>query len=172
MPLVFQPLPFKEQCMRYINNYRYLLSLLQLCLLVQAEEYKKPAFAFALKDGVWKGSGRSFGEFNLKDALNECEKLIIGGGGHAGACGVKVKEDGLEDFERGVNEYYKELKLFDQERYLIKKEDVATEELGEFKMELLEEIKRYVPQFGVYNGKLSGCRSGLPLCRGGVGAWI
>lgn len=114
------------------------------------EEYKKPAFAFALKDGVWKGSGRSFGEFNLKNALNECEKLIIGGGGHAGACGVKVKEDGLEDFERGVNEYYKELKLFDQERYLIKKEDVATEELGEFKMELLEEIKKLEP-FGEGN---------------------
>ena len=112
-----------------------------------SEKYKKPAFAltYVEKEGIYKGSGRSFGEFNLKETLDECSKLILGGGGHAAACGVKVAKEGLEDFRNGVNNYYRELGLVNQERFLEKQVDVETEELGEFDLELIEELESLEP---------------------------
>ena len=54
------------------------------------EKYHKPTFVLSeIEEGVLKGSGRSFGEFNLAEALKECGSTIIGGGGHAAACGLK-----------------------------------------------------------------------------------
>ena len=54
------------------------------------DKYKKPAFVLAetSADGVLKGSGRSFGDFNLALALDFVNDLIITGGGHAAAAGV------------------------------------------------------------------------------------
>ncbi len=43
-------------------------------------------------DGVYKGSGRSFGDFNLAEALTVCDSYIVGGGGHAQACGIKIEK--------------------------------------------------------------------------------
>ena len=55
------------------------------------EDYGRPAFVLSeVEKGVLKGSGRSFGEFNLAEALSECQKWLVAGGGHAGACGLKV----------------------------------------------------------------------------------
>lgn len=112
-----------------------------------SEEHKKPAFAltYISREEVFKGSGRSFGEFNLKNALDECQKLIVSGGGHAGACGVKVPKDGIEDFRAGMNNYYDELHLKNQERFLERDVDVETEDVGEFDEGLIQEIKRLEP---------------------------
>ena len=109
------------------------------------EEYHRPAFALAEVNGVIKGSGRSFGDFNLADALNVCQKYIIGGGGHAGACGVKLEADKLEEFRRGINEYYKGLKLTNQERLLGVREDLEVRDFGDLSLELIEEMKRLEP---------------------------
>ncbi len=109
------------------------------------EEYHKPAFALAEVDGVLKGSGRSFGDFNLAAALDACRMYIEGGGGHAGACGVKVAPSRLEEFRRAINEYYKSLGLVDQERFLTTHEDVIVEEFGELSLEFVEEMRELEP---------------------------
>ena len=50
------------------------------------EEFKKPAIVLTkLEDGTLKGSGRSFGDFSLGEALRVCHDLLLGGGGHAAA---------------------------------------------------------------------------------------
>lgn len=94
---------------------------------------------------VLKGSGRSFGEFNLAEALKACEDVIIGGGGHAEACGVKVELEKLDDFRRKVNDYYRSLKLKDQARFLVVREDLAVRDLGELSLELVEELGQLEP---------------------------
>lgn len=109
------------------------------------EEYRRPAFVLAKVDGVYKGSGRSFGEFNLAEALTVCGQYIIGGGGHAAACGVKVAEEGLEKFRAAVNEYYRGLKLENQERFLGVQEDLMVEEFEELSLELMEEMRKLEP---------------------------
>lgn len=94
---------------------------------------------------VLKGSGRSFGEFNLAEALAVCGEYIIGGGGHAAACGVKVAKDKLEKFREAVNEYYRSLKLENQERFLGVQEDLEVEEFEELSLELIEEMRKLEP---------------------------
>lgn len=114
------------------------------------EEYKKPAFALARVGDTLKGSGRSFGEFNLAAALDACREYIIGGGGHAGACGVQVAPDRLDGFRRAMNTYYSSLNLEAQERYLEVHEDLMVEDFEELSLELLEELKLLEP-FGEGN---------------------
>jgi len=94
---------------------------------------------------ILKGSGRSFGEFSLAEALKACEEVIIGGGGHAEACGVKVEARRLDDFRRQVNEYYRGLKLKDQERFLAVREDLVVRSLKDLSLELIEEMKQLEP---------------------------
>ncbi len=109
------------------------------------EEYKRPAFVLTEVEGKLKGSGRSFGEFNLAEALSVCEPYIIGGGGHAEACGLALPTDGLEAFREAVNTYYRGLDLKDQERFLGVHEDLAVTEFEDFSLELLEELRKLEP---------------------------
>jgi len=121
------------------------------------EEYKRPAFVLTgggsdepEDKGILKGSGRSFGEFNLAEALSVCERYIIGGGGHAEACGLKVEKRKLEDFRRTMNEYYRGLGLKNQERFLGVNEDLVTRDFEDLSLEFLEELGKLEP-FGAGN---------------------
>ena len=61
-----------------------------------AEAYKRPAFLFTRsKDDqdVYKGSGRSFGGFDISPMVNAVLPLCVTGGGHAGAAGLSVRSD-------------------------------------------------------------------------------
>ncbi len=106
------------------------------------EIYKKPAFALTeLEDGRLKGSGRSFGEFSLADALHHCpEGILLSGGGHAGACGLSLPKEKLKAFKKFVNDYYESLKLKNQEKYLQLKSDIKLTGFGSLTEELFAEI--------------------------------
>ena len=132
-----------------------------------SEIYRRPAFALTqLKDGTYKGSGRSFGDFSLAKALQNCpEGLLLSGGGHAGACGLSFTKDKLSDFKKQITDYYLSLGLKDQERYLRVKSDVILSDLSELTVELYDEIQQLEP-FGVgneepvfeYTGRVAGKR--------------
>lgn len=105
------------------------------------EIYKKPAFAMTkLADGRIKGSGRSFGDFSLVDALQNSGDLLLSGGGHNGACGVSMKEENLNKFRLAINRYYKGLNLKNQEKYLQSASDLKIRDLSGINEELYEEI--------------------------------
>ena len=105
------------------------------------EIYKKPAFALTrLADGRIKGSGRSFGEFSLAKAMQECGDLLLSGGGHAGACGVSMEADKLEAFKKAINKYHKSLKLQNQERFLHSESDLRLPDLSGVTEELYAEF--------------------------------
>ena len=106
------------------------------------EIYKRPTFALTeLDDGSLKGSGRSFGDFSLAEALQSCpEGLLLSGGGHAGACGLSIKGGDFEKFKKHIVEYYLSLNLKDQEKYLHVKSDVILKDLSELSVELYNEV--------------------------------
>lgn len=115
------------------------------------EDYKKPAFVLTeTTEGVFKGSGRSFGDFNLADALTYIKDTIIGGGGHAGAAGVKVARENLFKFREQLNEYYRSLHLADQEKYFAKSPDLELTDFSDLTLELLDDLKSLEP-FGPGN---------------------
>lgn len=109
------------------------------------EEYHRPAFVLTEIEDTYKGSGRSFGEFNLAKALTECKDTLIGGGGHAAACGLKLAKDQLEAFRERVNQYYQGLNLVEQERFLGVREDLTVDSFEELSLELIAELKQLEP---------------------------
>lgn len=114
------------------------------------EEYRRPAFALAMIGDTMKGSGRSFGDFNLAAALDTCREYILGGGGHAGACGVTLRADGFEAFRQAMNTYYKSLNLHDQERFIEVHEDLVLNNFADLSLELIDDLKTLEP-FGEGN---------------------
>lgn len=115
------------------------------------EEYKKPAFVLTeLEGNIFKGSARSFGDFNLADALEKVKGSIISGGGHAAAAGVKVDGKDLYKFREQINEYYRSLHLKNQEQYLKKHADLDLADFSELNLDLLDELKQLEP-FGPGN---------------------
>lgn len=115
------------------------------------EQYHKPTFVLTEVDnGIFKGSGRSFGEFNLAEALKYAKDAIIGGGGHAAAAGVQVKQENLYQFREKINEYYRSLHLENQERFLKNHADLDIENLEDFNLELIEDLHKLEP-FGPGN---------------------
>lgn len=110
------------------------------------DDYKRPAFVLSeVEDGIFKGSGRSFGDFSLADALRACSDSIIGGGGHAGAAGVKVMKEKIAEFRERINEYYQSLGLSNQERYFEREADIEVRDLGEFTLDFLAELESLEP---------------------------
>ncbi len=109
------------------------------------ERYRKPSFVLTEVDGGYKGSGRSFGEFDLALALRECQDLLIAGGGHAAACGVTLAKEKVGDFKQRINEYYRSLELKNQERFLDTREDILLEKMEGLDLDLAEEMRRLEP---------------------------
>lgn len=110
------------------------------------EAYRRPALVLApAGEGKLKGSGRSFGEFNLAAAIDVCRKYLVRGGGHAEACGLTLERENLEKFKEAVNTYYRSLELKEQERFLQVREDVVVEEIEELSLELLDEMRKLEP---------------------------
>ena len=71
-----------------------------------AEQYSLPAIIVCMNGDVGKGSCRSYGGFNLFEALSACSDELIGFGGHALAAGLNVRRDRLDAFRAALRAYY------------------------------------------------------------------
>lgn len=72
------------------------------------EKYYRPTIMLTTVDGVAKGSARSISNFNIYEALKQCEDLLIHFGGHQAAAGLAVEVDKLEEFKIKFNRIVKE----------------------------------------------------------------
>lgn len=71
-----------------------------------AEQYSVPTIMIYLNEENGKGSCRSYGGFNLFDALLACSEHLISFGGHALAAGLNIRRDKIDDFRVALAEYY------------------------------------------------------------------
>ncbi|MGM9619456.1 MAG: single-stranded-DNA-specific exonuclease RecJ [Oscillospiraceae bacterium] len=67
------------------------------------EKYSCPSFMIHLCDGLGKGSCRSYGGFNLFQALESCSELLEGFGGHELAAGFTIREENIAAFRERIN---------------------------------------------------------------------
>ncbi len=72
------------------------------------EKYYRPTIMLTTIDGVAKGSARSITNFNIYEALQKCEDMLIHFGGHQAAAGLAIELDKLEDFKDKFNQIVKE----------------------------------------------------------------
>src|SRR3989339_16827 len=63
-----------------------------------SRDYSRPVFVMTNVDNVIVGSGRSIPEFNIIEALQQNEKMLIKYGGHPQACGFSITADKREEF--------------------------------------------------------------------------
>ncbi len=68
-----------------------------------SERYACPAFMICLQEGKGKGSCRSYGGFNLFEALERCQDLLEGYGGHALAAGFTILEENIPAFRERMD---------------------------------------------------------------------
>ncbi len=73
-----------------------------------AEQYALPTIMICIDGEKGKGSCRSYGGFNIFDALSACSDHLEGFGGHALAAGLNIRRDKIEGFCRAFAEYYRE----------------------------------------------------------------
>lgn len=65
-----------------------------------AEKYHCPAIVLSVnEDGSLKGSARTIPEIHIKEALDKCSDTLDGYGGHAGAAGLSLQAENLEEFK-------------------------------------------------------------------------
>ena len=127
------------------------------------EDYRRPAFVLSeVENGILKGSGRSFGDFSLAKALDFTKDIVISGGGHAGAAGVRVDSKNLYAFREKINEYYKSLHLTDQEDYFKNHADLDVSNLADLSLGFLDELKLLEP-FGAGNEEPIFCLKGIDI---------
>ncbi|NCC69601.1 MAG: single-stranded-DNA-specific exonuclease RecJ, partial [Clostridia bacterium] len=70
------------------------------------EEYRLPTIMICVDDENGKGSCRSYGDFNLFEALSACSEYLESFGGHAFAAGLNIKPENIGAFRNALAEYY------------------------------------------------------------------
>jgi single-stranded-DNA-specific exonuclease len=80
------------------------LGILGIIAARLSESFHRPAIVLSPKEGRARGSGRSFGETNLKILLDSAKNLMSRYGGHAKAVGLEVEEKKLEALRERLEE--------------------------------------------------------------------
>lgn len=75
-----------------------------------AEHFSLPAVMICLNGDLGKGSCRSYGGFNLYEALSACSEHLVSFGGHALAAGLNIESRKLEAFREAIADYYRKNK--------------------------------------------------------------
>lgn len=118
------------------------------------DAYYRPTLVLtpAKEKGLYTGSGRSIEGFHLFNELKPASRLMVRFGGHANACGLKIKQENIQE----LRNFLQERVLKAQERIpdlLLKKikvaDQMAPDDLTE---DLIQMIKRLEP-YGMGNEK-------------------
>ena len=124
-----------------------------------AEQFSLPAIMICLNGEQGKGSCRSYGGFNLFEALSACSEHLIGFGGHALAAGLNIRSDKLDDFRRALAEYYRDNRPAEQPEVCC---DLLLRDGEALSIPNVRELDRLEP-FGNQNPKPVFCFSGALL---------
>ncbi len=114
------------------------------------EQFQKPTFILDDQGDFLKGSARSFGEFSVFAAITQARQLILQGGGHSAAGGVKLLAENFEPFKAKINDYYQSLNLTNQTQFLERQPDIILDNLQELDLDLFNELHLLEP-FGEGN---------------------
>lgn len=72
------------------------------------DKFFRPAVMIAVEEGIGKGSIRSVPEFDVYDALKNCEKYLKEYGGHKLAAGLTVEEHNIAPFKEAFKKTVRE----------------------------------------------------------------
>lgn len=67
------------------------------------ETFHRPAIVLTQHHGIAKGSGRSIDAFHITNALHMTSDILIGFGGHAGACGMSLDVTKVDELRSNLS---------------------------------------------------------------------
>lgn len=73
-----------------------------------AERFSKPVILLSSDGACLKGSGRSYGSFNLFEAISSCSDLLLSFGGHQKAAGLTLSKENYSKLCERLEAYVKE----------------------------------------------------------------
>nr|WP_306431629.1 single-stranded-DNA-specific exonuclease RecJ [Streptococcus suis] len=114
------------------------------------EELHQPVIVLSIEDGKAKGSARSIEAVDIFKALKDHQDLFIAFGGHAGAAGMTLEVDKLEELALTLTDYIIENKLdLSSKSSLVLDEELDLEELT---LDTLKSFEKLAP-YGMDNKK-------------------
>jgi single-stranded-DNA-specific exonuclease len=113
------------------------------------DRFGRPAIVIGFENGQGRGSARTIPGFNLYEALAGCADHLSRFGGHAGAAGMSLSIDRLDQFRRAFVDQV-ERRLVRADRPAVAVDAVA--ELGDLDTNAAEELGRLGP-FGAANAE-------------------
>ena len=124
------------------------------------ERFNKPTILLTQVDQHWEGSGRSFGSFDLYQALYNCRDHLVRFGGHKQAAGLGLRKELLTEFRTAFESIVEE--QMDQEDIRRTMKVDAMVHLDEITPELMTYIERMQP-YGVDNPEPVFCCRGFQV---------
>lgn len=115
------------------------LGIIGLVASAVSEKYKRPAFVVSDCGDILKGSGRTYGNKNIKQMLDDSSEFLLGYGGHAAAAGISLKKEDLGNLREALSKAYGEIEEPDPNVYY----DLEINEAS-FK-NILDELEKYMP---------------------------
>lgn len=132
------PLVCENCVIAYGENWH--LGVLGIVAANLSQTYKRPAIVMSLKEGILKGSARSYSNINLIESLKPYSEFFIQFGGHAKALGLQMKLENIQGFF-GAIQQSKMLELSQEEISNV----LGFLELNQIDGELLEILATYEP---------------------------
>ncbi len=113
-----------------------------------AKHFKMPAVVLSQKDGICKGSGRSYGDCDLFELVSKAREHFLKFGGHKSALGLSFKRDALEEIKAILNAYANDF----VDNNFVDSAILGELPFSEIDLELLELLERFEP-YGEANPK-------------------
>ena len=124
------------------------------------ERFNKPTILLTQVDQHWEGSGRSFGPFDLYQALYSCRDHLVRFGGHKQAAGLGLRKELLTEFRTAFESIVEE--QMDQKDLRRTMKVDAMVHLDEITPELMAYLQRMQP-YGVGNPEPVFCCRGFQV---------
>ena len=112
------------------------------------ERFNKPTILLTQVEQHWEGSGRSFGTFDLYQALHSCRDHLVRFGGHKQAAGLGLRKELLTEFRTAFESLVEEQMDPEDSRRTMQVD--AMVHLEEINPELMAYLERMQP-YGVGN---------------------
>ncbi len=104
-----------------VFNYKWHIGVAGIVASKLVEKFYKPVLVIGENNGVYKGSGRSLPNVNLKQIMDDCKEAFKKYGGHELAAGLTLKNEYLEKinlmFNEACHKYYKETTIPEELNY-------------------------------------------------------
>ena len=105
--LVDSQIDLDEELAIVLHNENWHPGVIGIVASRLVEKYYRPSVLLTTIDGIAKGSARSINGFNIYEALQKCNDLLLHFGGHQAAAGLALDVEKIDEFRIRLNEVLK-----------------------------------------------------------------